>query len=161
MSKNVKSLLNDYGEKLDIIYDDGLQPGNTYGYDQLVYWDSYNPPPPKISISSPENKTYTTNNVSLTFTLNKPATWIGYSLDSQPQISLAGNTTLLNLSKGPHNVTVYAKDEFEVVGVSEAINFFVEQPSPEPFPTTLVIASSAVAAAVAIGIPVYLKKRHR
>ncbi len=161
MSKNVKSLLNNYGEKLDIMYDDGLQPGNTYGYDQLVYWDSYSPLPPKISISSPENRTYTTNNVSLTFTLNKPARWLGYSLDNQPQISLAGNTTLLNLSKGPHKVTVYAKDEFEEVGISETIDFFIEQSSPEPFPTTLVIASSAVAAAVAIGIPVYLKKRHR
>jgi hypothetical protein len=161
MSVNVKSLLNDYGEKLDIIYDDGLQPGNNYGYNQLIYWDSYTPPPPKISILSPENRTYTLNNVSLTFSVNKQVTWMGYSLDGQAQNILTENATLYNLPYGSHNVTVYAKDEFENMGVSETIDFFVEQPSPEPFPMTLVIVSSAVAAAVAIGIPVYLKKRHR
>ncbi len=140
MSVNVKSLLNDCGEKLDIIYDDGLQPGNNYGYNQLIYWDSYTPPPPKISILSPENRTYTLNNVSLTFSVDKPVTWMGYSLDGQAQKTLTENTTLYNLPDGPHNVTVYAKDEFENMGVSETIDFFVEQPSPEPFPMTLVIA---------------------
>jgi|WetSurMetagenome_2_1015567.scaffolds.fasta_scaffold35709_2 hypothetical protein len=31
--------LNIYGDKLDIIYDDGLEPGNNYGYTQLIYWN--------------------------------------------------------------------------------------------------------------------------
>jgi hypothetical protein len=162
MSKNVKSLLNEYGEKLDIIYADGLQPANNYGYNQLIYWDSYSPPPPKISIFSPENKTYTESNVSLTFTLNKPVTWVGYSLDNQLQITLTENTTLLNLSDGPHNVTVYAKDEFENRGASETVHFIVDQPVAEPFPMTLIIASAvAVVAVVCFGLLIYLKKRHR
>jgi hypothetical protein len=44
MSTSVNALLNQYGEKLDIIYDDGLQPGNN-GYSQLIYWNTYDPPP--------------------------------------------------------------------------------------------------------------------
>jgi hypothetical protein len=160
MSKNVKSLLDEYGENLDVIYDDGLQPGNTYGYNQLIYWDSYSPPPPKISILSPENKTYSESNVSLTFTLNKSVTWMGYSLDNQPQITMTENTTLPNLSNGRHNVTFYAKDEFENMGVSETVHFIVDKPAAEPSPMTLAIASSAITAAIAVGVPVYFKKRN-
>jgi hypothetical protein len=35
----VNSLLDEYGTKLDIIYDDGLLPGNMYGYSKLIYWN--------------------------------------------------------------------------------------------------------------------------
>ena len=38
-----------------------------------------------------------------------------------------------------HNVTVYARDEFENVGASETVHFTVEL--PESFPTTLVAAA--------------------
>ena len=44
LSVSVNSMLNQYGEKLDIIYPDGLQPGNN-GYNQIINYDSYNPPP--------------------------------------------------------------------------------------------------------------------
>jgi hypothetical protein len=87
---------------------------------------------------------------------------VGYSLDNQPQITLTENTTLLNLSDGPHNVTVYAKDEFENRGASETVHFIVDQPVAEPFPMTLIIASAvAVVAVVCFGLLIYLKKRHR
>lgn len=39
LSVNVNSLLEQYGDKLDIIYDDGLEQGNTYGYSQLIFWN--------------------------------------------------------------------------------------------------------------------------
>jgi hypothetical protein len=39
ISVSVGSLLGEYGTKLDIIYDDGLQPGNNYGYSKLIYWN--------------------------------------------------------------------------------------------------------------------------
>jgi hypothetical protein len=39
LSVSVNSLLEQYGDKLDIIYDDGLQLGKTYGYKQLIYWN--------------------------------------------------------------------------------------------------------------------------
>ncbi len=43
ISTSANSLLNQYGENLDILYDDGLQPGNN-GYKQLIYWNAYDPP---------------------------------------------------------------------------------------------------------------------
>ena len=145
---SVASLLNDYGEKLDILYDDGLQPGNNYGYKNLVYWDSYIPSPPEISILSPENKTYAENNVNLTFTINKPVTWIGYSLDDQARVTVSGNITLTNMPIGLHDITVYAKDELETTGTSETIHFDVNPPvSVEPFPTGLAVAVSLVSMA--------------
>lgn len=52
--------------------------------------------PPTISIISPENMTYSVNNVSLTFTISEPASWIGYSLDGQTNVTITGNTTLLD-----------------------------------------------------------------
>ena len=52
-SVSIGSLLQEYGTKLDIIYDDGLQPGNNYGYNQLIYWNSYNPPPSPSPLASP------------------------------------------------------------------------------------------------------------
>jgi hypothetical protein len=159
---SVASLLNEYGEKLDIIYDDGLQPSNNYGYNQLFYWDSYSLPPPKISILSPENKTYAESNVTLTFTLNKPVTWIGYSLDNQAQVTITENITLTNLPVGLHNITVYAKNELETMGTSETIHFDVSPPDPvEPFPTGLVVAAASVSVAViGVGLLVYFKKRN-
>jgi hypothetical protein len=44
ISLSVGTLLKQYGEKLDIIFDDGLQQGNN-GYNQLFYWNSYDPTP--------------------------------------------------------------------------------------------------------------------
>lgn len=44
ISKSVGTLLAQYGSQLDIIYDDGLQAGNN-GYNQLIYWNNYDPNP--------------------------------------------------------------------------------------------------------------------
>jgi len=120
--------------------------------------------PPVVSVFSPENKTYASSNVSLAFTVNKPALWVGYSLDGQDNVTIIGNTTLLGLTNGLHNVTVYAKDTFENTGTSETIIFTISvEPKPppaEPFPTTLVIASVITVAVVGVGLIVYFKKRH-
>jgi hypothetical protein len=39
LSDNLHSLMQEYGNKLDIIYDDGLAPNNAYGYSKLVFWN--------------------------------------------------------------------------------------------------------------------------
>jgi len=129
---------------------------------------SYVPPtedaPPEITVLSPENKTYTSSNVSLTFTVNKPAVWTGFSLDGQDNITITENTTLSGLSSGLHNVTVYAKDAFENTGTSETITFTIAK-EPETFPIRLVAAAAIVVAAVVlvaavgVGLSVYLNKR--
>jgi hypothetical protein len=82
---------------------------------------------------------------------------MGYSLDGRETVKITGNTTLSGLSNGLHNVTVYAKDEFENTGASETISFSVEA----PFPTTLVVASTASVAAIGVGLLVYFRRRKR
>jgi len=113
--------------------------------------------PPEVVVVSPENTTYTSSSVSLVFTVNKPAVWLGYSLDGQETVTINGNTTISGLTNGVHNVTVYARDEFGNTGVSETVSFSVA----EPFPTTLVIAPIASVVVVGVGLLVYFRKRRK
>jgi len=38
LSVHINSLLEQYGTRLDIIYEDGLEEGNNYGYSKLIHW---------------------------------------------------------------------------------------------------------------------------
>ena len=118
----------------------------------------YGTVPPKVAVVSPENKTYNATSVDLVFSVNKPAVWMGYSLDGQENVTVTGNATLSGLSSGLHNITIYARDSFDNMGASESISFSVEV----PFPTTLVAtAIGASVAIIGIGLLVYFKKRKR
>ena len=110
---------------------------------------------PTVQLISPQNITYDPANVSLNFVVNKQASAMSFSLDGGSNITITQNITLTNLPSGPHNVTVYAKDEFENMGNSETIYFSVEV----PFPTTLTIVTTVSVAVVGAGLLVYLKKR--
>jgi hypothetical protein len=70
ITKSVGTLLNQYNEKLDIIYDDGLQPGKN-GYNQLIYWNAYAPTP----TPSPSPTLSPTPTISPTPTPPPPATF--------------------------------------------------------------------------------------
>lgn len=116
--------------------------------------------PPKVSLQSPQNQTYTSTDVSLTFTVNEPVSHLSYVLDGLENVTVGGNTTLTALANGDHNVTVYATDVAGNVGVSETVSFIVALPVvPEPFPTTLVITASGASLAAAVAVLVYFKKR--
>jgi hypothetical protein len=115
--------------------------------------------PPSVTISSVEDKTYSKSEIQLNFTTSEPVSQISYVLDGQENVTIDGNTTLSGLSSGLHNITVYARDEFENTGVSETISFSVDV--PEPFPTTLVIASIASVVVVGVGLLVYFRKRRK
>ena len=123
--------------------------------------------PPEVTILSPQNETYTSFDIPLNFTLSEQADWIGYSLDGQALVNISGNTTLVGLSEGLHNVTVYANDTIGRKGNSATVTFNITQESeelpasePEPFPTTVVItATGASMAVVGVGLLVYFKKR--
>ena len=39
INKEVGSLIRKYQNRLDIIYDDGLEPNNSYGYSELFFWN--------------------------------------------------------------------------------------------------------------------------
>ena len=121
---------------------------------------------PNISIVSPENKTYTINNVSLTFTVSEPTSWIRYSLDGQANITITGNTTLSGLSDSSHSLVVYAKDTGGNTGASETVCFSIEVPPPEPqpsepFPITWIAAATAIMAIVGAALLVYFRKTRK
>jgi hypothetical protein len=115
---------------------------------------------PNISLLSPENKVYNMSDLSLNFTVNEPVSKFAYSLDGQNNVTISGNTTLTDLPYGEHNVTVFATDEVDNTGASETIFFSIPEP-PEPFPTSLVVASIITVIIVGIGLLVYFKKRKR
>jgi hypothetical protein len=116
----------------------------------------YGTVPPVVAVISPENKTYTSSNVSLSFIVNKPAAWMGFSVDGQETVTITGNTTIAGLANGLHNVTVYANDALGNIGASRTIPFTIDQ--PEPFPATLVAIIMVSVAAMGIGLLVYFKK---
>ena len=111
--------------------------------------------PPVVSVSSPKSKTYDTGDIPLTFTVNEPAAWIGYSLDGQDNVTITANITLSGLSKGAHNLTVYAKDIAGNIGASETIHFTIV----DRFPIEWIVASVVIVAAVGVGLLVYFKKQ--
>jgi N-acetylneuraminic acid mutarotase len=117
----------------------------------------YGTVPPTINVASPENVNYTANEVALNFTVNRQVEWMRYSLDGNENVTVTGNITLTGLSIGLHNVTVYAKDEFENTGASETIIFTIAE-EPEPFPTTLVAVILVSVAIVGASLLVYYVK---
>jgi len=86
--------------------------------------------PPTVSIASPENKTYSVTDVPLTLTVNETTSWIGYSLDGHKNLTISGNTTMVNLSEGVHTVTVYANDTTGNMGTSNTVYFTVDTTPP-------------------------------
>ncbi len=86
--------------------------------------------PPNLVVLSPENKTYSVDNIPLTFTVDETTSWMGYSLDGQANITITGNTTLASLADGQHNVIVYATDNIGNMGASSTVHFTVDATSP-------------------------------
>ena len=86
-------------------------------------------PPPIITIVSPQNTTYSTTSVNLTVALSEPASWIGYSLDDDTNVTVTGNI-FVPASNGPHTLVVYANDTTGEMGVSEKVYFTVDAEPP-------------------------------
>jgi hypothetical protein len=118
--------------------------------------------PPAITNLSIKNETYNQNNLTLSFTTDKPTSWIGYSLDGKANINIAGNTILTGLPNGAHSIAIYANDTVGNMGTSGMIYFSVQVPQPEQehSAATLVGASASVAV-MGIGLMVLFKKRNR
>ena len=130
-----------------------LYERNQDNYPLLPYWF-----PPTISVDSPENKTYTVSNISLTFAVSEPASWIGYSLDGRANVTTTRNTTLTGLSDGSHSLIVYAKDTAGNTGTSKTIYFSVT-PKTEPrkrMPTRMLLLEYVFVVGFAIALTVTL-----
>ena len=119
---------------------------------------------PEVPILSPQNKTYTTTEVPLTWICDEQIVSADYILDPPlyGSTTLPGNTTLTGLSNGTHTITVYVFTERGQAN-SQTVHFTVSpevQQQTEPFPTALVtIVSVASLSVVGIGVLVYFKKR--
>jgi parallel beta-helix repeat protein len=86
--------------------------------------------PPTIYTLSPENETYSLDDVPLTFTVDEAPCWMGYGLDGQANVTITGNTTLTNLADGSHCVVVYANDTAGNMGASSTVCFTVDTTPP-------------------------------
>ncbi len=109
--------------------------GGFDGQNWLNTMEQYNPigygtVAPKIQITSPENKTY--SHVNLSFTINRGAKWIGYSLDNQANVTVKedANSSLLGLSQGAHRIILYANDSQGNTGYSNIAYFSVDSIPP-------------------------------
>jgi hypothetical protein len=102
--------------------------------------------PPTISILAPQNTTYTTTSIPLIFAVNESAHWIGYSLDNQANVTIAGNMTLTNLVNGTHSIVVCANDTSGNMGMSNMVFFTVQIPplsaSISPLSTSVLVGHS-------------------
>jgi len=94
--------------------------------------------PPAVTIISPKSityKTYTSStSVPLTYKMDEPTDWEGYSLDGTANVTLDGNITLMNLRLGSHDLLIYANDTSGNMGHS-SVSFTVEKqtiPKPKP-----------------------------
>jgi hypothetical protein len=142
--------------------------GGGHYYDEenglLLFNDAYNSTSisftiHRVSISSPQNKTYDTSDVLLFFEVHHSFKTIAYSLDGQDKVAVSGGTWLVDLPDGGHNVTVYVMDKAGNILPSETIYFSVD--TPESFPATIIMAPIGSAAFVGAGLLLYFKKRRR
>lgn len=113
---------------------------------------------PLIANLQIENTTYTQNSLPLNFTVDEPVYWIGYSLDGEGNVTVAGNVTLNELAHGSHVLVVYANNTVGNMGTTGSIYFTVAKPESFPvLPITVTVSMIAVAASA--GLLVYFKKR--
>jgi len=91
----------------------------------------YGTVPPILTIMSPENNTtYTSNDIQLVLSVNRPTTWMGYSLDGMANVTITGDTELTDVSEGAHTITVYVNDTFGNMVSSSAVAFSVDTLPP-------------------------------
>jgi N-acetylneuraminic acid mutarotase len=89
---------------------------------------------PSITLLSPQNQTYDSTDIQLSFTTDEAARYLAYSLDSQDTVTILGNVTLPALSDGQHRLTVYATDDLGNTS-EQTVHFTIAL-----FPTVTVVA---------------------
>jgi hypothetical protein len=130
--------------------------------------------PPTLTVISPQNQTYNTRNVPLTYSMNSNITWTFYSLDAYSHqdenwTNPNGNMTLTNLQEGKHKLDIAVKSE-EDAHVGELYStqtvYFTVGNAAEPdlfngIDQTSIIIVVVVAAAVVVGLGLALMLRKR
>lgn len=132
--------------------------------------DTHYKPPVELVILSPQEKTYTTAEVPLTFTINEPIQFAHCSIDMQLRLNesmfLSGNATLTGLSNGRHTIKLVVGTE---KGMASQTSYFsvntdnengnaLASNNPIPAIAIVVVGSIVVIAIVGFSL-VYFKKR--
>ncbi len=87
---------------------------------------------PSLLVTLLENKTYNSSNVPITLAVNETASWIGYSLDNQANVTTIESFTLMGLAEGAHSIKGFAIDNMGNVGASNTTWFSVDTMCPKP-----------------------------
>lgn len=132
---------------------------NKDNYPLMPYGSSF-----AISILSPQNKTYSTTDVALDFTINEATSWIRYSLDGQANVTITDSITLSELAEGVHTLAVYAQDTDGQTRTTGTIYFTISQEAEptqsETFPIDIAIILVA-SVVVVVAIVIYFMKRRK
>jgi N-acetylneuraminic acid mutarotase len=116
----------------DILYAiGGVNDDNWLSVNEQYMPLGYGTVPPELHVLSPENKTYTSTDIQLVLFVNRPTTWMGYSLDGQDNVSITGDTGLSDVSEGLHSITVYVNDTFGNMVSSGNLSFSIDTLSPQ------------------------------
>ena len=133
----------------------------------ITYTPGKEPPEPLVDVTAPvisglsiKNKTYSQNDLSLSCVVDESTSWKGCSLDGLANVTFMTSNYFSNIASGSHFLTVYANDTSGNMGASETVYFTIEVP-PEPFPTTLVMASSIPVTVILVGLGLLLYRIKR
>jgi hypothetical protein len=114
--------------------------------------------PPKLTVLSLQNRTYTTSDVNVDFTVNEATSKMLYCLDGKENQTATGNVTLTGLKNGAHNVTLYAADLAGYTAAPQTIFFNVDSPE---FSIMFASVATVATTSVSLGILLYFKKHKR
>jgi len=100
----------------------GLEDNN-FWLDAVGYsWD------PKYNIKDNKNE-----GLLLSYTNRTSLTWIGYSLDGQPNKTVSGNTVIPLFSNGNHNIRLYGRNSTGIIFESPVRYYSIDIPAPQIF----------------------------
>jgi hypothetical protein len=108
-----------------------------------------------FSVTSPENRTYTTNSIQLTFASNKTASNVAYILDNKNATTIDQTQpfTITGLADGQHSIRMYAEYSSGNTVYSETVYFTVQT-----FPITVFVTILLVIAVV-VAVLLYFTKK--
>ena len=144
-------------------YADGKEMSKSREFTVDTNYKPWNPP--ELVLLSPQNQTYTSTELQLTFATNETILSANYLLDnrggnaSQYLMGLMGNTTLTGLSNGIHKLTVTVWTERGLASQSILFTVAQETENQQPFPALMIITVALTGAVVGGGLLVYFKKR--